>query len=54
VLLEGPWHVFHFIGHGDHASSALLFCDATGRGDPVGADGLAVALATPSTCALRC
>jgi hypothetical protein len=45
VLLEGPWHVFHFIGHGDHASSALLFCDATGRGDPVGADGLAVALA---------
>jgi hypothetical protein len=44
-LLDGPWHVFHFIGHGEQGAASLAFCDAGGRADPVSADALAVALA---------
>ncbi len=37
-LQQGPWHIFHFIGHGyfDEATgeSALLLTDGQGRADP--------------------
>ncbi len=44
-LLDGPWHVLHFIGHGDQAPASLAFCRPDGRADLIGADALAVALA---------
>ncbi|WP_353828450.1 CHAT domain-containing protein [Agromyces sp. SYSU T0242] len=44
-LLEGGWHVLHFIGHGDYDEAAdegvLAFVDADGRADLVPAHALA-------------
>jgi hypothetical protein len=45
VLLDGPWHVFHFIGHGQASPPALAFCDDAGRTKFVPADVLGITLA---------
>jgi hypothetical protein len=44
-LLNGPWHVLHFIGHGEQTTSSLAFCDAGGGANFVSAETLAVTLA---------
>lgn len=44
-LWHGPWHIFHFIGHGyfkvDADEGYLIFCDDAGRAAPVSATHLA-------------
>jgi hypothetical protein len=45
VLLSGPWHVFHFIGHGHADPPSLAFCDEDGRTKLVRADVLGITLA---------
>lgn len=44
ALDGGPWHVFHFIGHGGYDRAAdegvLALADETGRTHPVGADDI--------------
>ncbi len=49
VLDQGPWHVFHFVGHGGYDRMAdegtLAFADETGRTHPVGADDISRLLA---------
>jgi tetratricopeptide (TPR) repeat protein len=41
---EGPWHIFHFIGHGgfdrESDEGTIALSDAEGRSDHVGADDL--------------
>jgi hypothetical protein len=44
-LLAGPWHVFHFIGHGQANPPSLAFCGNDGRTALVSAEVLAVTLA---------
>lgn len=42
---SGPWHVFHFVGHGGYEDAfdegVLLFCDQQGRSTPLRASQLA-------------
>jgi CHAT domain-containing protein len=49
ALDEGPWHVFHFVGHGRYDrvadESTLAFAGETGRTQPVGADDISRLLA---------
>jgi CHAT domain-containing protein len=49
ALDEGPWHVFHFVGHGGYDrvadESTLAFAGETGRTQPVGADDISRLLA---------
>jgi hypothetical protein len=49
-LQDGPWHVFHFIGHGDfdeHADEGVLaFTNEAGRTQRVGASRLSTLLRT--------
>ncbi len=49
ALDEGPWHVFHFVGHGGYDRMAdegtLALADETGRTHPVGADDISRLLA---------
>ncbi len=49
ALDNGPWHVFHFVGHGGYDQVAdegtLVFADETGRTHPVGADDISRLLA---------
>jgi CHAT domain len=49
ALDNGPWHVFHFIGHGGYDRAAdegvLALADETGRTQPVGADDISRLLA---------
>jgi WD40 repeat protein len=49
ALDEGPWHVFHFVGHGGYDRGAdegtLAFAGETGRTQPVGADDISRLLA---------
>jgi CHAT domain/WD domain, G-beta repeat len=49
ALDEGPWHVFHFVGHGGYDRVAdegtLALADETGRTHPVGADDISRLLA---------
>jgi WD40 repeat protein len=46
---QGPWHVFHFIGHGgfdaDTEEGTIALATEQGRTDPVGADDLSRLLA---------
>ena len=55
-LQQGPWHIFHFIGHGyfDGATgeSALLLEDEQGRADPRNATEIARLLADQPTLRL--
>ncbi len=49
ALDEGPWHVFHFVGHGGYDRMAdegtLALADETGRTHSVGADDISRLLA---------
>ncbi len=49
ILDKGPWHVFHFIGHGGYKQAAdegtLALSDETGRTHWVGADDISLMLA---------
>jgi hypothetical protein len=49
ALDDGPWHVFHFIGHGGYDRAAdegvLALADETGRTHPIGADDISRLLA---------
>jgi Tol biopolymer transport system component/tetratricopeptide (TPR) repeat protein len=49
ALDQGPWHVFHFVGHGgynrDIEEGTLALADETGRTHPVGADDISRLLA---------
>jgi hypothetical protein len=49
ALDNGPWHVFHFIGHGGYDRAAdegvLALADETGRTQPIGADDISRLLA---------
>jgi hypothetical protein len=49
ALDDGPWHVFHFVGHGGYDRAAdegtLALADETGRTHPVGADDISRLLA---------
>jgi len=49
ALDQGPWHVFHFVGHGGYDAvgdeGILALADETGRTDPVGADDISRLLA---------
>ncbi|MGH3940344.1 MAG: CHAT domain-containing protein [Pseudonocardiaceae bacterium] len=49
ALDDGPWHVFHFVGHGGYDQLAdegiLALADETGRTQPVGADDISRLLA---------
>ncbi len=49
ALDQGPWHVFHFLGHGgynpDTEEGTLALADHTGRTHPVGADDISRLLA---------
>ncbi|MGH3976638.1 MAG: CHAT domain-containing protein, partial [Pseudonocardiaceae bacterium] len=49
ALDKGPWHVFHFVGHGGYNLRAdegtLKLADETGRTDPVGAEDMSRLLA---------
>ncbi len=49
ALDEGPWHVFHFIGHGGYDRAAdegvLALADETGRTHLIGADDISRLLA---------
>ncbi|MGH3720875.1 MAG: CHAT domain-containing protein [Pseudonocardiaceae bacterium] len=44
ALDQGPWHVFHFVGHGgynrDTEEGTLVLADETGRTHPVSADDI--------------
>jgi CHAT domain len=52
-LRGGPYHVFHYIGHGeydkDREESVLLFEDERGRPDPVSGENLGATLANHPT-----
>ncbi len=56
ALDRGPWHVFHFVGHGgydrDLDEGTLVLGDEAGRTDPVGADDLSRLLAEHHTLRL--
>ncbi|MGH3753211.1 MAG: CHAT domain-containing protein [Pseudonocardiaceae bacterium] len=56
TLDEGPWHVFHFVGHGgyngDTEEGTLALADHRGRTRRVGADDLSRLLAEHSTLRL--
>lgn len=56
ALRRGPWHVFHYIGHGEYHSGSdsgrLAFADAVGRADFVSAAQLAATLGTHPTLRL--
>jgi CHAT domain/WD domain, G-beta repeat len=49
ALDSGPWHVFHFVGHGGYDRRAdegtLALADETGRTDPIGAEDISRLLA---------
>ncbi|MGH3869459.1 MAG: CHAT domain-containing protein [Pseudonocardiaceae bacterium] len=49
ALDKGPWHIFHFVGHGgynrDSEEGTLSLADETGRTHPVGADDISRLLA---------
>ena len=49
ALDAGPWHVFHFVGHGGYDRMAdegtLALAGETGRAHPVGADDISRLLA---------
>ncbi|MGH3719908.1 MAG: CHAT domain-containing protein [Pseudonocardiaceae bacterium] len=49
ALDRGPWHVFHFVGHGGYDRAAdegiLALADEAGRTHPVGADDISRLLA---------
>jgi CHAT domain-containing protein len=49
ALENGPWHVFHFIGHGGYdrvaGEGTLALADETGRTDSVGAEDISRLLA---------
>ncbi|MGB8198384.1 MAG: CHAT domain-containing protein, partial [Pseudonocardiaceae bacterium] len=56
ALDQGPWHVFHFVGHGgynqDTEEGTLALADHTGRTRRVGADDLSRLLAEHHTLRL--
>jgi tetratricopeptide (TPR) repeat protein len=56
ALRRGPWHVFHFVGHGDfHASSGqgrLMVENSAGTADPIPARALATLLGNHPTLRL--
>ncbi len=56
ALDQGPWHVFHFVGHGgynrDTEEGTLVLADHTGRTRRVGADDLSRLLAEHHTLRL--
>lgn len=56
ALDQGPWHVFHFVGHGgynrDTEEGTLVLADHTGRTRRVGADDLSRLLAEHYTLRL--
>jgi WD40 repeat protein len=56
ALDQGPWHVFHFVGHGgynrDAEEGTLALADDTGRTRRVGADDLSRLLAEHHTLRL--
>ncbi len=56
TLDQGPWHVFHFVGHGgynrDTEEGTLALADHTGRTRRVGADDLSRLLAEHHTLRL--
>ena len=45
AMRRGPWHIFHFVGHGgfdlQRQEGLLLLCDREGRADPLSAGNLA-------------
>jgi len=49
ALDQGPWHVFHFVGHGGYDQVAdegtLVLADERGRSHPIGADDISRLLA---------
>ncbi|MGH4007356.1 MAG: CHAT domain-containing WD40 repeat protein [Pseudonocardiaceae bacterium] len=57
ALDQGPWHVFHFVGHGGYdrvaeGGGTLALADDEGHTDPVGADDLSRLLAKHHTLRL--
>jgi tetratricopeptide (TPR) repeat protein len=56
ALRQGPWHVFHFVGHGDfHAGSGqgrLMVENGNGTADPIPARALATILGNHPTLRL--
>ena len=56
AMYQGPWHIFHFIGHGginhNHTESNIVLCDANQKAAPLSATNLGQLLVDHSSLRL--